>query len=54
MLSHQRLTVSPSRWTRALYGAAWGGVQMVAMVMTAAVVTNTALITYLFITGVAN
>ena len=49
MLSQRRLTASPNRWTRVLYGTAWGGVQMVAIVMTAAVVSNTALITYLFV-----
>lgn len=54
MVTHRRAALHPSRWTRALYGTAWGGVQVVAMVMTAAAVSNTALITFLFVTGVAS
>lgn len=53
MVTHRRHQSRPCWSSRALYAAAWGGVQVVAIVMTAAVVSNTALITYLFATGVA-
>ena len=54
MLTHRRVAADPSRWSRALYGAAWGGVQVVAVVMTGAAISNAVLITYLYAAGVAN